>query len=271
MISENAAEPETRSRDLCCALLQTKHTTDREKGINKSNVWYSSSTVGFCKRWKYVRPISALPQVLGSTVSKEIKLKQFIVILFWMATQFPKGETFAWNCPILNSAQSLLRVVLILYINNKLRQGSVFWAALHSDLRSLTYDVRVHCGKTFQVGQFRQVRSRPLKPSAEFKLWMRWTGEVFWGSTEPTGVSMPLPTPSCAHLPVWAGWQGGVTGLAVIRTRLYLDGPLAAAQGQNITSSWFSLTVLGIAWGNRPQSSMLAGLLFGLQHAPPTP
>lgn len=188
-----------------------------------------------------------------------------------MATHFPKGETIAWNFQSLKLSQSLLTVVLILFINNELRQASVFWAMLHSDLSSLTYDVRVRCGKTFQVGQFRQVRSRPLKPSAGFKLWTRRRGEVFWGLTEPTGVSMLLPTPSCAHLPVWAGWQGGVTGLTVVRTRWYLDGPLATAQGQNITSSWFSLTGLRIAWGNRPQSCMLARLLFGLQHAPPAP
>lgn len=243
---------------------KTKHTTDREKGINKSNVWYSSSTVGskrhICKRWKYVLQISVLPQVLGSTVSKEIKLTQFIVITVFCSEWLHNFQR-----------ESLLTVVLILFVNNELRQCSVFWAALQSDLRSLTYDVRVHCGKTFQVGHFRQVRSRPLKPSAAFKLWTRWAGEVFWGLTEPTGVSMPLPTPSRAHPPVWAGWQGGVTGLAVVRTCWYLNGPLAAAQGQNITSSWFSLTGLGIAWGNRPQSCMLAGLLFGLQHAPPTP
>lgn len=175
------------------------------------------------------------------------------------------------NCQSLNSPQSLLTVVLISFVNNELRQGSVFRATLHSDLCSLTYDVRVHCGKPFQVGQFWQVHNRPLKPSAEFKLVDEVEGEVFWGSTEPTGVSMPLLTPSCAHLPVQAGWQGGVTALAVVRTYWYLGGPLAAAQGQNIASSWFSLAGLGIAWGNRPQSCMLAGLLFGLQHAPPTP
>lgn len=175
------------------------------------------------------------------------------------------------NCQSLKSRQSLLTVVLIPFVNNELRQRSVFRATLHSDLSSLTYDVRVHCGKPFQVGQFRQVQNRPLKPSAEFKLVDEVEGEVFWGSTEPMGVSMPLPTPFCAHLPVQAGWQGGVTALAVVRTCWYLGRPLAAAQGQNIASSWFSLAGLGIAWGNRPQSCMLAGLLFGLQHAPPTP
>lgn len=109
------------------------------------------------------------------------------------------------NCQSLNSPQSLLTVVLIPFVNNELRQRSVFRATLHSDLSSLTYDVRVHCGKPFQVGQFRQVHNRPLKPSAEFKLVDEVEGEVFWGSTEPTGVSMPLPTPFCAHLPVRAG------------------------------------------------------------------
>lgn len=171
----------------------------------------------------------------------------------------------------LNLPQKLLTVLLILFVNNELKQGNVFRVALHSDLCSLTYDVRVHSGKPFQVGQFRQVHNRPFKPSVEFKLVDKVEGEVFWGSTESTGVSMPLPTPSCAHLPVWAGWQGGVTALAVVRTCWYLGGPLAATQGQNIAYSWFSLAGLGIAWGNRPQSCMLAGLLFGLQHAPPTP
>lgn len=36
LTSESAAEPESRSRELCCVLLQTKHTTDREKKLTRA-------------------------------------------------------------------------------------------------------------------------------------------------------------------------------------------------------------------------------------------
>lgn len=172
-----------------------------KKELNKSNVWYSSSTVRSKGRISLAMiKVKNLPQVLGGP-----KKSDSIRHHYRVCSQELHNFQMERNCQSLNSDSSLLTVVLISFVNNELRQGSVFWAALHSNLSSLTYDVRVHCGKPFQVGQFRQVRSRPLKPSAEYKLVDEVEGEVFWGSTEPTGLACLSPHPP---VPICLSGQG---------------------------------------------------------------
>jgi len=73
------------------------------KELNKSNVWYSSSTVRskghISWQWSNVLRISALPQVLGGPKKSDSNFSSSLWSLFSIAAQFPKWKQIvrAWT------------------------------------------------------------------------------------------------------------------------------------------------------------------------------